>query len=247
MRIQVELTSKDTNENIILPLHYNKVLQGLIYNSIRINFPNLHDYGYPSAGRKIKLFVFSRLIGKVVTIRENHIIFNGPVAFKVASPDSSFIETLANNLLHMPVINLAGMGMLLRTVSIQPQADFSSGLVRFKAISPVTVYSTLVTPDGRKKTYYYHPAEKEFSQQIKANLGRKGELLGLERDILQNINVNKVMVRNSDQKIVYFKDTIIKGWMGIYELKGDPRMLSIAWDCGIGAKNSQGFGMLECI
>ncbi|WP_221040522.1 CRISPR-associated endoribonuclease Cas6 [Gelria sp. Kuro-4] len=30
--------------------------------------------------------------------------------------------------------------------------------------------------------------------------------------------------------------------MGQYVLKGDPAMLQVALDCGIGARNSQGFG-----
>jgi len=32
--------------------------------------------------------------------------------------------------------------------------------------------------------------------------------------------------------------------MGTFELSGDPTMLALALDAGIGAKNSQGFGIV---
>jgi len=44
-----------------------------------------------------------------------------------------------------------------------------------------------------------------------------------------------------------FKGFIIKGWMGIYELHLPETYLSMALDAGLGAKNSQGFGMVEVI
>lgn len=40
---------------------------------------------------------------------------------------------------------------------------------------------------------------------------------------------------------------MIKGWLGIYEKDGDPRLLKLAYSAGLGAKNSQGFGMIDVI
>jgi len=54
-------------------------------------------------------------------------------------------------------------------------------------------------------------------------------------------------VRSWDEKVVLFKDTVIKGWMGIYKLKSHPKILKLAYDTGLGSKNSQGFGMWEVI
>ena len=42
-----------------------------------------------------------------------------------------------------------------------------------------------------------------------------------------------------------FKNTVVKAWSGIYERTGPPDLLRLAFDCGLGAKNSQGFGMIE--
>jgi CRISPR/Cas system endoribonuclease Cas6 (RAMP superfamily) len=39
--------------------------------------------------------------------------------------------------------------------------------------SPITAYSTLLTPDDKKKTYYYHPREHEFTDMVQNNLKKK--------------------------------------------------------------------------
>jgi CRISPR-associated endoribonuclease Cas6 len=35
--------------------------------------------------------------------------------------------------------------------------------------------------------------------------------------------------------------------MGRFKLKGSPALMSIAYDTGLGSKNSQGFGMFEIV
>lgn len=49
--------------------------------------------------------------------------------------------------------------------------------VTIRMLSPVTIYSTLFSANGKKKTYYYSPFEKEFSQLIRANILKKYEAL----------------------------------------------------------------------
>jgi len=54
-------------------------------------------------------------------------------------------------------------------------------------------------------------------------------------------------VREQDLKVIRYKGTIIKGWMGKYRLTGKPELLTVALDAGLGAKNSQGFGCCEVV
>ena len=53
--------------------------------------------------------------------------------------------------------------------------------------------------------------------------------------------------QEKDFKITRYKDTIIKGWLGEYYLNGDPELLRVALDAGLGAKNSQGYGCCELV
>ncbi len=51
----------------------------------------------------------------------------------------------------------------------------------------------------------------------------------------------------TDQKILNFKGTVIKGWTGLYEVNLPEPYFRLAYDAGFGAKNAQGFGMVEVI
>ena len=55
----------NATENIRLPIHYNYLIQSLIYHSLDEEFAEfLHDQGYEVEKRKFKLFNFSRLLGQ---------------------------------------------------------------------------------------------------------------------------------------------------------------------------------------
>lgn len=54
-------------------------------------------------------------------------------------------------------------------------------------------------------------------------------------------------VNKSCEKIMNFKDTVIKAWTGVYRLTGSPELLHTVYDCGLGGRNSQGFGMVEVL
>lgn len=62
--MHITLHSKPS-QSIEIPLHYNHILQGVIYNSIDLELVLfLHDKGYVSNGHSFKMFAFSQLKGK---------------------------------------------------------------------------------------------------------------------------------------------------------------------------------------
>jgi len=115
-----------------------------------------------------------------------------------------------------------------------------------KAISPITIYSTLMTKDGRKKTYYYSPFEADWEKQIAMNLIRKAKALGINAKPSE-VSIKPIKVGKKDLKLLIYKGTVIKAWMGVYLISLPKALFEIAFDAGIGAKNSQGFGMIEAI
>ena len=245
MHLQIELSSM--NEGlIVLPIHYNSAVQGLIYSMVQDEMPQLHDEGFDVGGRTFRLFTFSRVVGKVEYLKDGQIAFHSPVRVRVASPLEQFIVTLAKNLLNSESIMLGNNRVYVKSLSALPQPDFSSGKVKVKAISPITAYSTLLTQDGKKKTYYYHPREQEFVDQVTSNLLKKAVCLNKNLEGLP-FSFRALKVSNKDAKIIYYRDFVIKGWLGIYEIEGDPRLLKLAYSAGLGAKNSQGFGMIDVI
>jgi len=144
-------------------------------------------------------------------------------------------------------VHLHGSPCLIESVEVEPKISPPSRPVQVKTLSPITVYSTLYTREGKRKTYYYTPWEKEFSSLILENLRKKihafrGENIPYQSD---NHYIKPLRVSRRDEKIVKYKGTIIKGWMGIYELYLPMEYFPFAYHAGLGSKNSQGFGMIE--
>jgi CRISPR-associated endoribonuclease Cas6 len=109
-------------------------------------------------------------------------------------------------------------------------------------LSPLVVYSTLSDDDGQNYTYYYSPFEQRYSELIANNLAKKHLLIYGRLVQKDGFTIRPVRVEDRDLKITRYKDTVVKGWMGEYELHADPGLLQVALDAGLGAKNSQGYG-----
>jgi CRISPR-associated endoribonuclease Cas6 len=256
LRIRVVLEPLKENE-IIFPLHYNHDLQSFIYHHISPELADfLHKEGYLLGKRRFKLFCFSRLLGKFhINSPEEKIIFSGPISFYLSSPKNQFIQQFAETLLKSPEVNLSKNLLVITNVEVFSKPDIQSN-VTIRMLSPVTVYSTLFSANGKKKTYYYSPFEKEFSQLIRANILKKYQALyGTSYHEKPNpshfqITAERVS-QNSEKKIKYIPSlgsyTLIKAWLGTYRIQGEPEVISLAYDTGLGSKNSQGFGMFEIL
>jgi CRISPR-associated endoribonuclease Cas6 len=246
LRLQLETVTG----SLKVPVHYNQLLQGLVYDHLSRSLADrVHTQGFKHEKRQFRMFTFSRLVGHSRLIRGDSqrpdIEFAGPVSFWLASPETEILESFASHIVREGRLRLGDTECHATAVEV-PFTKIPGNQVTVRTLSPITVYSTLMTADGRKKTYYYSPREREFSEQIAANLTKKSAALRRDSNHSSgSISFTPVRVSTKDQHVVYFKDTVIKAWSGIYELKAPPDLLRLAFDCGLGAKNSQGFGMIE--
>ena len=62
-----------------------------------------------------------------------------------------------------------------------------------------------------------------------------------------NIEITNTAISHSDKVVTTLKGIYITGWKGNYILNGSPDYLTFLYNCGIGNKNSQGFGLFELI
>lgn len=243
MRVCLTLRSQDQRK-IVLPIDYNYLVQASIYNSISKSLAKfLHDKGFTFNDRKFKLFTFSRLLG-TYSLDKNcrKFIFENDVKLLITSPIQKFIRDLANIIIKKGFIVLGESKLKVVEMNFlaQPPLD---GEAKIRTLSPITVYSTLLTQNGRKKTYYYSPYEKEFSQLIDSN-AKKKYLLLKGRTLKSTLSIEPIKVR---EVVVMYKGTVIKGWIGTFILKGPKSLIKVVYEAGLGSKNSQGFGMFEVI
>ncbi len=243
MRLTINLFSRKA---LRLPLSYNEIIQGFIYRHLDEVLGNfLHNHGFIYKKRHFKLFTFSRIIGKV-KVGEGFFEITPPFKLIISSPYDKLLQSLAENLIRISEIYIGDNPVYIESINVHFTPPISDR-VKIKMLSPVTVYSTLKKPDGKKKTYYYNPFEKEFSELTRENILKKYVAFYRKKPEIKEFAIEPLRVSKRDEKIIRYKNFIIKGWIGVYSIKGNPELIRFAYDAGIGNKNSQGFGCFEII
>lgn len=244
--IHLEISIKSQRELVVLPIHYNYLVQSAIYNSIDSDLAHfLHEKGYVDGSRSFKLFSFSLLQGTYQMNRaKKTIAFERDINLTVSSPLPDFCQSLLNILLTRGCLYLGARELEIERINVR-QFHVKENQVSVRTLSPTALYSTLFRPDGRKYTAYFQPGEPDYSRLFNENLHKKYRaFFGLEGP------TGKVVVRSlglQKLRIINYKDTVIKAYSGKLFLKGPKELLQLAIDGGIGSKNSQGFGCVEML
>ncbi len=244
MRIKIKLTAQSA-DGLRLPLHYNYLVQGFIYKNLNPHLAQfLHNQGYQFGKRRFRFFTFSRILGRFKIDREK-IIYPGDCTLWIASPINKILESFASSLAHKGYVELGNNMCQVKSIEVPFRKKYKTGLM-IHTLSPITVYSTLFTKNNKKKTYYYSPLEPDFSKLILKNLIKKYLILHPEKkDASLSFSITPNRVSRQNEHIIYYKNTVIKAWSGVYTIKGSAPLLGLAFDTGLGSKNSQGFGMIE--
>ena len=166
---------KVDGSDIVLPFHYQASLQGAIYhlNQNAAFGTFLHDVGYSAEGRKYRLFCFSRILEKPKHIlRQKHaFVFPSKISWIVATVDNPFADSLLQTLFTDDPFTIAGQELQFCRIQILPECQDNP--LRVRVMSPICVYSTIEMTNGKKRTIFYHPKEKEFAAILQRNLKRK--------------------------------------------------------------------------
>ncbi|MCX7641783.1 MAG: CRISPR-associated endoribonuclease Cas6 [Elusimicrobiales bacterium] len=247
MRIVLTFT-EEKGRDIILEFSYNKLIQGFIYSNLNENLAEkLHEEGFNIGNRSFKLFTFSRILAKHKMIN-NSFHIRSPFKIVISSINEEFVQDLSLNLIRKKSLKLGDNNIVLEGLEIKKTLKLeSTDKLKIKMLSPITIYSTLLTKEGKKKTYYYNPYENEFSDLIKNNLIRKHIAFYNREPIANEFSITPISVRKDDEIIIKYDGFVIKGWLGVYEIRGNEDLVKIAYYCGIGSKNSQGFGCFDII
>lgn len=233
----------ELNDPITLPVNYNHILQGVIYNAVFANYPNyadiLHDDGGHYEKRIYKAFTFGPLCGKYY-VENKMITFSEAIKWEIRSSDAMLITILR--------LYFESHGIVLKSYRIKDvevaltNTVIRDSRVRIRQISPVLAYST-IDEDGH--TYYYNPEEYGFYELTRQNaLKRYSAIMGGSID---DIAFRPVSVRNKDKVVTRYQGIVMSGWKGKYELEGDPKLIDFLYQTGLGSKNAQGFGMFDVI
>lgn len=224
------------------------LFQGMLYDLLPAAFAKfLHDTGFETEKRRFKLFAFSWPRGKGrPSFTDKHIVLKTPVQITIASPVDATVSGLSNGVLGKSNVRI-GNSMLFCTEILARNPIVDCEEISVYTLSPITCYSTLYKKTGEPYTLYHSPVESEFISQIHTNLARKYTALFPDRTIPEG-NVRITPLGEIREQVARFRPDDprpIKGWWGRFRLRGPRELLQTALDCGLGAKNSAGFGCVE--
>lgn len=238
MRLRISLRKKDC----VLPLNYQHLLQGFIYQSLPKEEEGAfyHDQGYHSGNRKYKMFVFSNLLGQNhVDVKNRTITFEEDFHFFFASEDENlvqkFYEFLQNNqriVLGKEIIEITGTDILTN-----PYFRGTKELT-IRTLSPLVAYRT-----ADNYVTYYKPSSPEFEQLIIDNLERKLDSL----NVRNTISFKMIEVLSEKKRKIHYKNTFYEAYTAVMKIEVNSDTLSLLLNTGISAKGSAGFGMIETV
>lgn len=241
MRVEIFF---DESHPLTIPIQYNHYLQAMIFCWIRDKEYGafIHDRGYQIAEKKYKLFTFSRMNGLYKLDKENgKITFLKDISLTVSSMSDEFMGYLLNSvLLERRELHIGGSQAIINRIELKEPPIFTDTTL-VHTLSPCTVYTTL----ENKKTRYYSPFEEEYNESARQNLIHK--YTAYYGKTPKDTEFKITPVGGVKQAKVNYKNFHIIAYDYNMKIEGSEELKRVAYNAGLGAKNSQGFGCLELL
>lgn len=212
-----------------IPIHYNHLIQAYIYRIMGPYAPFVHDIGFRKGKKQFKLFVFSRLFGNFR--RQGEFLHYTP-------PVSLYVATPLDNLGKSMMVGAAGRGIvdglhLERMEVISP--EISTNEAHLKTLSPIAVR---IKEGG--KHIYLSPEDERFKTLLEENLRDKFEAVFTTR-YRGEIHIR---IEKWKKRVINFKGIPVEAYDSALFIRASQKMIGLAMEAGLGARNSQGFGMV---
>lgn len=235
MRLKIDLYK----ENFNVPIGYNHILQGTIYNMLNYDSDGAfyHDVGYQVDDKIYKMFVFSNLFGSY-TIQNKSMTFKDKFCFYVSAMDDYLIERIYEYCSSHKYLTTLNQKVMIKDIHILKENRIQGvEKVWIKTLSPISVYST-----QDDFTTYYSPIQEEFEQLIRRNLLNKVYAydLNYQQEVFEILEV-----KNVKERMVKYKDCFYKAYHLKMKIEVSPNLLHLIYNSGISSKGSCGFGMIE--
>lgn len=226
-----------SGENIRLPMASQYSIQGLIYHLLGSYAQEIHTDKYQLGDKRFRLFTFGPPRGSY-RVEGKTLCFPLGFSLEVRSCDPGIIQAILQHITLSPTVHLLGQPVRISQVRLENKTIFQD-CITVKTLTPVTVYTTTETG----KTLYFSPTHENFPQYIHQNaLSKWCSLPGNQP--FPSLQVETLFV---GRKIVtMYKGTVINAWHGTFRLTGQPQVLDFLYQTGLGSKNAQGMGMIEC-
>ena len=249
MHITFTFTSPEFSY-VRLPSANLHLFQSMLYSLLPFDMAaKIHDDGFDSEGRKMKLFAMSWPAASArPQFGENTIIFPLPLKLTVSTPVHELVTGFTAGAMSHDDIRIGNNHLICSGIE-KHECRIDSETAIIRTLSPVTCYAS-AEKNGRNYTKYFSPDDEEFQRGIHFNLLRKFRLLNTDENIQRDMQSKKFTITpigHVKERVSMFEKGglfPIKGWWGKFKLEGSREILQTAIDCGIGTKNSSGWGCI---
>lgn len=240
--MRINVTLKSPNNDLKIPFNYNHVFSGIIYNKI-----NDLDLAFElHSSKSFKFFTFSQInISKKRLVKNGFISKNGKISFYISSPNEYLIKSLIQGFLDNNEVKYIYDKLFVEKIELIKDPEIK-GKMEFKSLSPIIV-KIKKNVDGNLKQWDLAPGER-FYKALEKNLIKKyvkfNNLDSCDKKIkiyseMKNVKRKRISIEKGPQTTyhrAYVMDII---------LEGDLELIKFAYDCGLGEKNSMGFGCIK--
>ncbi|MDA3884082.1 MAG: CRISPR-associated endoribonuclease Cas6 [Candidatus Delongbacteria bacterium] len=242
MRLSIKLKTMIGNK---LPVDYRSMLLSLFKSSFAANDFERKIYfdENKQENHDLRPFTFAVYLSNPKFDKEEIFLESESFTVNFSTPDFETGIMLYNGL-------LAGRNKLfeykdkckikIETIHLNKQEKtiFKNEAV-FKMLSPIVVKESDLQTNHDK---FYSPADPEYFTLLNKNCAMKAEQFlnkSLSLDGIEVLDYKKIPVK--------LKGHFVEAYIGIFRLKGEPELLNLLYQIGLGAKNGYGFGMMEVV
>jgi CRISPR-associated endoribonuclease Cas6 len=257
MRFSVEILL--IGDKAVIPSDYRRNILSLIKEAINPNQTgtDIYEKYYIKEARKMKPFTFSvNFITDAAHNEKGFLCLSEPwLNLHFSASDPVFLIYVYNGLVQLkkdyPLF--PGLKAKIGHFNLEHQKTFNGSETIFKTCSPILVRDT----DASGKSRGYITADKmEFEDRLYHSVKSMSKVLldgalELKRNDfaaeLMNFRTVRISHYTNKDATRDSKKELIEASTGTIKIKAPTNVLQLIYDAGIGAKRSQGFGMLEVL
>lgn len=237
MRLKINLAS--STDNYLITYNYNHIISSIIYRKIA----DLDLATKLHFSKEFKFFTFSQIyFSKWKQNKQGFISIDGKFSFYISSPNKKLIESLVEGHLENNHVDFKGTKLMVEKIEVIKKPIFKEKM-KMKTISPISA-SIKREVNGKLKTWDLGPADKRFYESIQKNLINKYTSFYGAYDGNRWVRL-KPNIKTAKRRRIEIKGDFHRCYMMEFEIEADPRLNEFAYDCGLGEKNSMGFGMVD--
>jgi len=227
---------------------YRRGFASIIKEAISRANKNLFEFYYKGKF-KLKPFTFNVYFPDGVKFKDDRFEVGNKVVLKVSTNNIDFATSIFNGMLDLrfKAYPLFDNQLILQTMNISPPIKIKNDEIRFRTLGPmlITNKGCHIEVNGKEYDMYLIPDDPGFDEGLRFLVKEQvRKFLNVKSDFFFDYKI----INNAYRVIpVWHYNQWNKSIKAEIIIKSHPSILQLLYDIGIGARRSQGFGMLEVI